>query len=159
MKIGTAGTIFSQGAVFSGLWARQRSDYPVTVRSGHSISEIVLSPDEILYNGIDKPDWMVVLFPEGLSKVKGYIRNLTPRDKLFMQANLPAIETQAQQIRLDFSETGPFKRKKEFWMLMALAKMLQETDIYPLAALKDAIAMHPRFTGQNLAAVEAICRV
>ena len=159
MRIGTAGAIFSQGAVFSGLWARQRNDYPVTVRSGHSTSEIVLSPDEILYNGIDKPDCMVVLFPEGLSMVKGHIRNLTPKDKLFIHANLPTVESQAQQIRLDFSATGPFKRKKEFWMLMALAQILQETGIYPLAALKDAIALHPRFAMQNLAAVEAICQI
>ena len=51
MKIGSAATIFCQGAILSGLWATQRNEYPVTVKSGHSISEIVLSPQEILYTG------------------------------------------------------------------------------------------------------------
>jgi pyruvate/2-oxoacid:ferredoxin oxidoreductase beta subunit/Pyruvate/2-oxoacid:ferredoxin oxidoreductase gamma subunit len=155
MKIGSAATIFSQGAVLSGLWATQRNNYPVTVRSGHSISEIVLSPDEILYTGIDKPDLVMVLFPEGLVKVIGHIRNLTPKDRLFIHANLPSVETQAQQIRLDFTDTGSFKRKKEFWMMMALSKMLDEIGIYPLAALKNAIEGHSRFADQNLAALDA----
>jgi 2-oxoglutarate ferredoxin oxidoreductase subunit beta len=67
MKIGSVATLFSQGAVLSGLWAIQRNEYPVTVKSGHSVSEIVLSPQEILYTGISKPDLMVVLFPEGFA--------------------------------------------------------------------------------------------
>jgi Pyruvate/2-oxoacid:ferredoxin oxidoreductase gamma subunit len=155
MKIGSAAMAFSQGAVLSGLWATQRNDYPVTVRSGHSISEIVLNPEEILYTGINKPDLMVVLFPDGFTKVKEHIRNLTIKDTLFIQADLPPIETQAQKILLDFKDTGSFSKKKEAWMMMALARIIEKTEIYPLAAFKDAIAMDPRYSEGNLAAMAA----
>jgi len=155
MKIGSAATFFGQGAILSSLWATQRNEYPVTVKSGHSISEIVLSPQETLYTGISKPDLMVVLFPEGFAIVKEHFRNLTPKDTIFINTDLPPIETQAQIIFLDFKNASPYNRKKEFWVMMALACVLEETWIYPLAAIKDAIGMRPRFAEQNLAALEA----
>ena len=55
--------------MMSGLWATQRDDYPVSVMSGYSVSEVILSRDEILYMGIEKPDILAVLTPEGLSQV------------------------------------------------------------------------------------------
>jgi len=155
MKIGSAVTLFGQGAVLSGLWATQRNEYSVTVKSGHSVSELVLSPQEILYTGISKPDLMVVLFPEGFARVKEDICALTPKDTIFINAGLPPVETQANKILLDFKEASPFNRKKEFWVMIALARVLEETGIYPMAAIKDAIAMSHRFAEQNLAALEA----
>ena len=139
LQFSSAATLFRQGAVLSGLWATQRNEYPVTVRSGHSIAEIVLSPQEILYTGISKPDLIVALFPEGLAKVKSHFPNMTPKDTLF----------------LDFKDAGGFSRKKENWVMMALARILDQTGIYPLEALEAAIAMQPRFAEQNLAALEA----
>ena len=52
-------------------------------------------------------------------------------------------------------DAGGFSRKKEYWVMMALARILDQTGIYPLEALEAAIAMQPRFTEQNLAALEA----
>lgn len=155
MKIGSAAMIFSQGAMLSGLWATQRNDYPTTVKSGHSISEIVLGPEEILYTGINKPDLMVVLFPEGFAKVKKHIANLTPEDTLFIHADLPTVETQAKKIILNFKDTGKFSRKREYWAMMALARALQDTNLYPLDAFKDALESRPQFAKENLAAVAA----
>lgn len=159
MKISSAATLFGQGAVLSGLWATQRNEYPVTVKSGHSVSEIILSPQEILYTGISKPDLMVVLFPEGFDRVEIHFQHLTPQDKIFIHVGLPPIETKAQKIFLDFKEASLFSRKKETWVMMALASVLEETGIYPMAALKDEIAMNSRFAKQNLAALEAGIRI
>jgi pyruvate/2-oxoacid:ferredoxin oxidoreductase beta subunit/Pyruvate/2-oxoacid:ferredoxin oxidoreductase gamma subunit len=155
MKIGSAAALLAQGAILSGLWATQRNEYPVTVKSGHSVSEIVLSPQEILYTGISKPNLMMVLFPEGFAKVKEYILNLACSDILIISSDLPPIETQAQKITLDFKKAGPVGRKKENWVMMSLASLLAKTAIYPMAALSDAIAINPRFAEQNLAALEA----
>jgi pyruvate/2-oxoacid:ferredoxin oxidoreductase beta subunit/Pyruvate/2-oxoacid:ferredoxin oxidoreductase gamma subunit len=155
LKVGSASALFCQGAILSGLWATQRNDYPVTVKAGHSIAEVVLSPQEILYSGIHKPDWVVALTPEGLAKVEAYFPQLTPEDKLYIHASLPAVETQAQKLILDFKAAGPLGRKKEYWGIMAITKILEENGIFPLAAFKDAIARDPRFSEQNLAAVQA----
>jgi pyruvate/2-oxoacid:ferredoxin oxidoreductase beta subunit/Pyruvate/2-oxoacid:ferredoxin oxidoreductase gamma subunit len=155
MKIGSAATLFSQGAVLSGLWATQRNEYPVTVRAGYSISEVVLSPEEVLFTGINKPNLIVALFPEGFAKVEAYFQHLTPEDAVFIHTDLLPIETPAQTIPLDFKGTGAFSRKKEYWTMMALSRVLLETGIYPLETFKEAIVSNPRFAAQNLAALEA----
>jgi len=76
-----ARTVAAAG-VLSGLWATQRDDYPVTVKSGHSISEIILSPEEILYTGIERPDALIIVAEEGLNKVSHFLttrwRRMTP---------------------------------------------------------------------------------
>ena len=46
-KVNSAATLLCRGALLSGLWATQRNDYPVTVKSGHSVSEVILSSQEI----------------------------------------------------------------------------------------------------------------
>ena len=155
MKIGSAAALLAQGAILSGLWSTQRNEYPVTVKSGHSISEIVLSPQEILYTGISKPNLVVVMFAEGFAKIKEFFPYLTPNDIIFISSDLPTVETRAQKFILDFKKTGPVGRKKENWAVMALASVLAETGIYPLAAFRQAVAMNPRFAEQNLAALEA----
>ncbi len=151
-KIGSAATIFCQGAVLSGLWATQRSDYPVTVRSGHSVADIVLSQDDAFHVDTTPPDLMVVLFPEGLKKERGRIAHLGPEATLFIDAALLPVQTAARVVPLDFSTTP---QKKEAWAMMALAALLQHTDLYPLEAFKEAAALRPAFAEANLAAIEA----
>ncbi len=98
---------------------------------------------------------MVVLFPEGFAKVKKHIANLTPEDTLFIHADLPTVETQARKIILNFKDTDKFSRKREYWAMMALARALQDTNLYPLDAFKDALESRPQFAKENLAAVDA----
>jgi hypothetical protein len=45
-RIGTAAAAFCRGDA-GRLWATRCDDYPVTVRTGYSISEVIVSPDEI----------------------------------------------------------------------------------------------------------------
>ena len=155
MKIGSAAALLAQGAILSGLWATQRNEYPVTVKSGHSISEVVLSPQEILYTGISNPNLMVVLFLEGFAKVKEFFPYLTPSDTLVISSDLPTVETRAHKSNLDIKKAAQVGHKKENWAMRALASVLAETGIYSMAALREVIAMNPRFAEQNLAALEA----
>jgi pyruvate/2-oxoacid:ferredoxin oxidoreductase beta subunit len=69
-KVGTAAAAFCRGAILSGLWASQHNDYPVTVKSGHSTADVILSAEPILHMGITQPDVMAVLFAEGLAVEK-----------------------------------------------------------------------------------------
>ena len=154
-KIGTAGTLLSQGAIFSGMQATQRNDYPVTVKTGHSIAEVILSPEEITYTGVEKPDVILALFPEGLAKVRKQIKALNKEDLLILHADLPGVETAARTWRLDFRSANRWGRKKEFRAIMALGVYLRETGLYPLEAFKEAIRLTPRFAEDNLAALEA----
>jgi 2-oxoglutarate ferredoxin oxidoreductase subunit beta len=155
MKIASAASFFCRGAVLSGLWATQRNDYPVTVKSGHSISEVILSPEEIGYTGILKPEWMLALFPEGLSRVKAQIASLTEDDTLVISHALLPVKTNARTLSLDFEQAGRWGKRKEYWAVMALAVMLRNSQLYPLEAFKEAVSERAEFAQDNLAAIEA----
>jgi 2-oxoglutarate ferredoxin oxidoreductase subunit beta len=153
-KIGSAASLFAKGALLSGLCATQRDDYPVTVKSGHSISEIILSPKEIRYTGITTPNYMVVLFSEGLDKTQHLISRLTPEDSLYLSADLPPVNTQAKKIMIDFKTAGQLGIAKEYRAVIALGVLLHQNNLYPLDAFKEAIVSRPRFAKENLEAVQ-----
>jgi 2-oxoglutarate/2-oxoacid ferredoxin oxidoreductase subunit beta len=151
-KIGSAATAFCRGAILSGLWTTQRNDYPVTVKTGHSVAEIIVSPEEIYYTGITTPDVMVVVFPEGLKKEQGRIAQLPPEATLYINKELLPVETNATIVPLDFKAT---RQKQETWAMMALATVLRESGMYPLAAFEEAVSAVKRFAEGNLAAIKA----
>ncbi len=154
-KINAAATLLCRGALLSGLWATQRNDYPVTVKSGHSISEVILAPKEIGYTGISKPEVMLLLFKEGLGIVRSQLSAMTEEDCLFINNDLLPIQTRGRIIPIDFMDTGRWANKKEYWAMIALARMIKELQIYPLEAFKEAVSARSEFAEENLAAIEA----
>ena len=154
-KINSAATLFCRGAVLSGLWATQRNDYPVTVKSGHSVSEVILAPDEIGYTGIAKPELMLLLFKESLPFIQTQLSQLSEADTLIINTNLLPIQTRARVISIDFNQTDRWAAKKEFWVMIALAKALNSMRIYPIEAFKEAVSARSEFAADNLAAIDA----
>jgi len=142
-----------QGAVLSGLWATQRNDYPVTVKSGHSVSEVILSEKRTQFASIEKPDLMIVLSSEGLNKAEKQITSLTEHDVLWVNSCLMPISSRARIVTVAFERTG---KRKEFWSVMCLAQMLREMNIYPLEALKEAISLRPEYADEYLDVVDII---
>ena len=153
-KINSAATLFCRGAVLSGLWASQRNDYPVTVKSGHSVAEVILSPKEIGYTGISKPDILVMLFKEGVGSVREQLENMTEADTVYANSDLLPINTKAKVIPMDFTNFDQFRTKKEYWAIIALAKVLHDTGIYPVEAFKEAVSGRSEFAEGNLKAIE-----
>jgi hypothetical protein len=133
----------ARGGVLSGLWASQRSDYPVTVRTGYSVSEVILSPEEILFTGISSPDVVLDLFPEGHALVAARIRSASPDAVVYRAAGLPPVETAARLVELDFARVPGWERKKEAWALMAVGAALRDTGAYPVDAIRAALDGHP----------------
>lgn len=153
-KINSAAALFCHAAVLSGLWATQRNDYPVTVKSGHSVSEVILAPKEIYYTGITRPEVMILLFKEGLTTVQSQLSAMTGHEILFVNRELLPIQTKAKTFVLDFKLAGSMTNKKEYWAMIALAKVLHEMQIYPLEAFKDVVTTGSKFAENNLAAIE-----
>ena len=154
-KINSAATLFCRGAVLSGLWANQRNDYPVTVKSGHSISEIILSPKEIGFSGISKPEVMLLLFKEGSLSVQRQLAAMDEEDTLFINSEILPVKSQAKLVPIDFKQTGSWASKKEYWAIIALAKILMDEQLYPLEAFKEAVSARSKYAENNLAAIEA----
>ncbi len=61
-------------AVACGLFAAQQDDFPITVRKGFSISNLILSGEPIRYTGLDDPGLVVVLSQDGLQRLGGFWR-------------------------------------------------------------------------------------
>ena len=150
-RIGTAATIFCRAAVLSGLFASQRDDYPVTVKTGFSLAEVSLSPDVSKLVGNTDPDVMIVLSPEGFKKVQSKFESLTENTIIYLDKNLPKIKSKAKEKRLDFEKTG---LRKEYWALACLAYILQERCIFPLEALSDAASFRKDFANDYLKAID-----
>lgn len=66
----TAATILAQAALMCGLHATQKNDNPVTQGTGFSVSELILSPEPILYTGIERPDAVLVASQEGARELE-----------------------------------------------------------------------------------------
>ena len=143
--------------VLSGLWAAQRDDYPVTVMSGHSVSELILSPEEILYTGIERPDALIVVAEEGLQKVRHYLDRMDERDVLFVTPPFEGIESRARRVVIDPKRMGiRVTRTNETAIVLFAA--LAHLNVYPLDALAEAIraTQRPDIARQNLQVLEAV---
>lgn len=152
-RVGSAAGALARGGVLSGLWATQRNDYPVTVRTGFSVSEVILAPEEVLFTGIPSPDVVLDLFPEGHGKAAARIRSLGSTARVYRSAEVPAVETAARVTTLDFASIHGFEKKKDAWPLMAVAAALRDTGAYPVEALMHAVGE------AGFAAVEAGLRL
>lgn len=150
-KVVSTAALLGTGAVLSGLYATRRDDYPVTVMTGHSVSEIILSPEEIFYTGIEQPDLFLGLAPEGMKFSRRQFAALTERSTLYIRRDLLPIETPAHTIPLDMGHVS----KKEAAMI-AVAAMLHHADLYPMAALQEAIRLkqRPEIASETVRAIE-----
>jgi Pyruvate/2-oxoacid:ferredoxin oxidoreductase gamma subunit len=155
-KIRSTATLFAEASIFAGLHATQKDDYPITVQTGHSVSEIILSPQRIDYTGIDFPDFFVVLSADGLARVRARIEKLAASCILYAEETLKLPETRAQVRRFPLAALGrPVGRL--YVATAALAALLEDSGIFPSEALATAIESFrsPEIAKVNLKAVRA----
>jgi Pyruvate/2-oxoacid:ferredoxin oxidoreductase gamma subunit len=154
-KVRSTATALAIGGMMSGLWATQRDDYPVSVMSGYSVSEVILSRDEILYMGIEKPDILAILTPEGLAQVPRQLRAMDESQTVYVVPELAEqAQTRARKIVFNFGRAAPNKKSLA---VTATAAIVRHANLYPLAAFREAISAGQRteIAQENLKAVEA----
>jgi len=137
-KVRSTARLIGEAAILSGLWAAQQDDYPVTVQTGHSISELIFSPREILFTGVTRPDALALVTEEGRRMAGRYLRTLTPESWLFVTPELAGLETPAHKVVFDFEGAGVKGGKKDLGLLMAAAA-LRVLNLFPMAACEEAI--------------------
>ncbi len=136
-KVKSAARLVGEAALLSGLWAAQRDDYPITVMTGHSIAEIVISPREIDYTGITRPDAMVLLSNEGAAKVGAQLAAMTPEDQVFAMSDVADLKTSATVHVIDAAKV-PSRLGKGGVALFCIAHALRELRVFPIEALEAA---------------------
>jgi pyruvate/2-oxoacid:ferredoxin oxidoreductase beta subunit/Pyruvate/2-oxoacid:ferredoxin oxidoreductase gamma subunit len=155
-KIKSTVTLFGQASMFCGLDATQKDDYPITVMTGHSLAEIIVSPERIDYTAIESPDYFVLISEEGLKRVRGHIEQLPQTCTLYSEETLRLPETKAHVIQFPFAETAR-KVSRLSVGVVALAAMLQGSNLFPTEAFATAIAtfQEDKIAEVNLRALHA----
>ena len=152
-KVRSAARMVAEAAIRSGLHATQSDDYPITVKTGHSVSELILSPDAIDFTGIDRPDLMVILSEDGLAKSRPYLAAMTASDRVVMVPELPGVETGATVEVLDLGRL-PTRVGRTELALVALTAAVVRQNVVSAEALRAAAGLG-RYAEKNLAAITA----
>ncbi|NNF69798.1 MAG: 2-oxoglutarate synthase [Acidimicrobiia bacterium] len=150
-KVRSATRLGAEAAIRSGLWARQRGDYPVTVKTGHSVNQLVIAPTEQPALPVSVPDVLVLLSADGLRKVGGALESMTPQSVVVTVPDFSNVETRARVVVVDPAGTGD-RIPKAHHGLVVLTVALTRLGI-PADALR-AAARGP-FEEENLEAIEA----
>jgi Pyruvate/2-oxoacid:ferredoxin oxidoreductase gamma subunit len=153
-RIITAGELLCLAGLTAGLKTTQKNEYNITVLRGPSISELILSPEEIDFTGIENPTAMVALDQEGVDRRRDLFERLS-EDALIIQVsgvNLPASKARIHHV--DFKAQGI---KSPDWALAALAVLAKLNRILSPDMLKAALNL--KFKGKSYqAALEIIGR-
>ncbi|HEX2883544.1 MAG TPA: thiamine pyrophosphate-dependent enzyme [Candidatus Limnocylindria bacterium] len=148
-RVRSAARLVGEAAIRSGLWAVQRDDYPVTVQTGYSLAELVLSPSPQALLPVPAPDVLVVLSTDGLRRAGPMLASMTAEGTVVTVPGLAELATDARVVVLD-----PGRVAKGELALTLLAATVARLDLLPIDALRAAAAAGP-FSGANLAAVAA----
>jgi len=122
-RIVTAGEILCLAGLSAGLNATQKNDYPITVLRGHSISELVLSSEEIGFTGILNPDVIVALSQEGVNRRKNFFDTLDEETLILQVPEVKIPSCKARIMHIDLKAQGIKSQNRALAALAILAKL------------------------------------
>lgn len=129
-----AAELLAMAGIASGLNSTKKGEYPITVGTGFSVAEVILSRDKINYTGIESPDIMIITSQEGLEKVKNQI---SEKSYIIADSSLE-IAGGGEVIKKNFRKLSG----KKGACLSAIAYWLNQSDCISVEALKTAAQSH-----------------
>ncbi len=136
-RVQSSARLLCQAAVMSGLRVTQKNDNLVTQGSGFSLAEVCLSPEPILYTGIDEANGVVVVSADGLQEVAGrrVFDTLAPDALVILDSELPAPRSRAKIIRPPARTLASDKLAAA----AALGLYVERSKIFPIDAYKATV--------------------
>ena len=144
-RIITAGELVCLAGLAAGFNATQKNDYPITVLRGHSISEMILSPDPIGFTGIERPDIVLALAQEGVDRRKNQLAGLTREALVLWASDVTLPHTEARIQAIDFKKLSVKGQDRALAGLALLATMEEGLNLPMLKT-----ALNRRFSGKAL---------
>ena len=123
--IQSAAKIVAQAGILSGLYATMKGEYPITVGTGFSVAEVILSKKPIRFSGLEKPNVVLVVTEDGWNKVKNRI---TDNSKVYVDRKICA--DCSFEVK-DFLKAGG----KKGAALSAVSYWVKESGVFPIEAL------------------------
>jgi pyruvate/2-oxoacid:ferredoxin oxidoreductase beta subunit/Pyruvate/2-oxoacid:ferredoxin oxidoreductase gamma subunit len=151
-KVRSAARLIGEAGIRSGLWVTQRDDYPVTVKTGHSISEVVMSPTPLAPMGGAVPDVAVVASEDGLRKARAVLGRMRPDGLVVTIPEFAGIATPAEVAVIDPAK-APSRISKSAMALVLLTAAMRRREVVSVEALRAAAA--GPFAEENLAGIAA----
>lgn len=150
-KIVSAGDLLAAAATLSGLWTSRRADFPVTIKTGFSVAELVISPEPIDYFGIPKPDIAVIIAPEGRQKASKLLTNMDSTGMIYHADELDGFESAARTKLLKFPDSATRLVHRNISAL-SVAFLARDLNLFPFEALKEAsrLIQKPHISEINL---------
>lgn len=157
-RVVTAGELLCLAGMSAGLQVSQNNDVPITVLTGHSVSEVILSPEGIDDPGLSRPSVVLVLADEGVARRRSAFASLD--DSCLVLRASPALdlpETRAEIIDLNLEDLG---LKRTDWALGTLAALAWRELILTREMLEQAIAVRlpDRIAESSCRVVEMVCQ-
>ncbi len=150
-RIITAGELICLAGATAGCHATQKNDYPITVMRGHSVSEVILSENEIEYTGIENPSAVIALAPEGVGRRSRMFSALSPEALVIRAEGIELPPTAARVVAVDFKAK---KIKSPDWALASLVVLAHENRVLTMDMLKGALGF--RFKKEVLEMAKAV---
>ena len=122
--------LFAQAAIASGLEVSKKGNYPVTVGTGFSSSEIIVSHEPILFTGVREPDAAIIVSTDGLEHCRAAVERMK-EGLLVIDESVDTPVTGAKVIKHDFRGTAGAKNAA----IYALFFYLWQNPILPVDAL------------------------
>ncbi|MCK4793297.1 MAG: 2-oxoacid:acceptor oxidoreductase family protein [Desulfobacteraceae bacterium] len=154
-RIITAGEILCFAGLTAGLKVTQKNEYDITVLRGPSISEVILSPEEIGFTGIGSPAVLMALSHEGVAR-RRYLFDQLDKETLVIQGHGVEVPSCNARIhRVDLKGQGI---KVHDWALAALSILAKLNKVISLEMLRSALEV--RFKDPFLAsALDLVDRI
>lgn len=147
-RIITAGDILCIAGLTAGLKVTQKNEYNITVLRGPSISEVILSPEEIGFTGIERPAAIMAIGQEGVDR-RAYIFDHLDKDTLIIQAHGIEVPPSNANVHLvDFKGQGV---KAHDWALASFSVLAKLRKVISLEMLQSAL--EARFKDPVLASI------
>uniref|UniRef100_A0A7C4GJ73 Thiamine pyrophosphate enzyme TPP-binding domain-containing protein n=1 Tax=candidate division WOR-3 bacterium TaxID=2052148 RepID=A0A7C4GJ73_UNCW3 len=129
-RVQQAAEALARAAVSTGLNASKKGAYPVTVGTGYSAAELILSSEPILHTGVVQPDAAVVVSADGLNYAGKVVQRMAA-GQLVIDDGLELPPTGARVWRRPFQKLAGVKDAA----LLALLFLLRCNPVIPTAAL------------------------
>ncbi len=129
-----AGDLLARTGISADLCATKTGAYPITVGSGFSLSEIIISREHINYSGIESPDLIIITSEDGLEMARERIEDKTT---VLIDDSLE-VPDHDDVVIADFRNIG----RKNGAALCAVAFWMQNSGILPMEALLEHVKAH-----------------
>jgi 2-oxoglutarate ferredoxin oxidoreductase subunit beta len=144
-RVNTAAEILCLAGIHAGLQATLKSDYPITVLRGHSVSEVMLSPEPIAYTASDAPDIIFALAAEGVARRYEQIRKADSTCMILQHTGIEIPETAARIYTFDLNQK---RLKPHQWAVAFLSLLTHHHPLLNQRLLSRGLA--DKFSGERL---------